>query len=377
MVDNGQWIVGSCLEFIIVHSSFIINSPSDLTRVILPPTYHQPTTILPPSYHFNISEARLGAVFSGQCSVVSGSAGVTPAWWAAGCGSAGVTPAWWAAGCGSAGIPPAWWAAGCGSAGVTPAWWAMGCGSAGVTPAWWAVGSTRKWESTLRSHSAGGPPAYQDCPLSVLIPQAGRLRTKTARFPFSSRRRAACVPRLPTLRSHPAGGPPAYQGCPFSAFIPQASRLRTKAARSPLSFRRRAACVPRLPVLRSHSAGRPPAYQDCPFSVLIPQAGRLRTRERQPVLHSPLSTLHSPLSALRSPLSTLHSPLSTLRSPFSTLHSPLSRRRQRGYHGLPYRMQATIIQPLTHDKKRPSEWPSHPCFSTMQEIFFCQFRFYL
>ena len=27
--------------------------------IILPPTYHHPTTILPPSYHFNISEARL------------------------------------------------------------------------------------------------------------------------------------------------------------------------------------------------------------------------------------------------------------------------------------------------------------------------------
>ncbi len=48
--------------------------------VILPSTYHQRTTILPPSYLFNISEATLGAVVSVQWSVFSGSAGVPPAW---------------------------------------------------------------------------------------------------------------------------------------------------------------------------------------------------------------------------------------------------------------------------------------------------------
>ncbi len=39
--------------------------------VILPPRYHQRTTILPPSYLFNISEACLEAVYSVQCSVFS------------------------------------------------------------------------------------------------------------------------------------------------------------------------------------------------------------------------------------------------------------------------------------------------------------------
>ena len=40
-------------------------------------------------------------------------------------------------------------------------------------------------------------------------------------------RRAACVPRLPALNSHPAGGPPAYQDCLLSVLIPQAGRLRS------------------------------------------------------------------------------------------------------------------------------------------------------
>ncbi len=140
------------------------------------------------------------------------------------------------------------------------------------------------------------PPLHST--FSVLIPQAGRLRTKE-RQPALHSPFLVLIPQAGRLRTRERQ--PALHS-PFPVLIPQAGRLRTKerqpAFRSPLSSRRRATCVPR---------------SVSPLSTL---------RSPLSALHSPLSTLHSPLSALHSPLSTLHSPLSALHSPLSALHSP-------------------------------------------------------